>query len=486
MSSAIALMKRSSILGLSHVAGQAILFLSPIILVRMLSIAEFGLYRQFILYGTIAITVLGFCANRSLPYFIPKYPEQERLYTSQAVLFVLCSSLLGVGILELARGQLEALANFQLVHLLQLYIFFTVNLDFLEMYWLAKGKAGRVLFYSTVRLGARLAAVIAAGFLTGRAEYVVMALIVVEAVRAAIVLAYSLRQRLFSIRISKNSVLHQLGHFVPLGFGALFAILNETLSQLFISVEAGAEALALFFIGAFGMPIVHIIRTSIADVIFPEMAARLDISAGDGLRLWKAANVAYASVIFPVAIVFIVLAEPLVTILFTAQYVAAVPVFMVFACVMVVYCFEFHLPIRALNMNRYYLYACILALCVNLLLIVPLYRALGIAGPAVAFFFAQLALTMFLARSVMRQYNLSLFHLAHWNVFARLGCASLIAGAVLLVVREYLTSPWSTVLIGGGVYAASYGVTTRLLGLWSISGISTFLASRRGREQSTT
>ena len=62
-------------------------------MVRLLSVEQYGEYRDFLLYGTILVLMVEFSINSSLAYFVPKYPARERLYFTQASLFVLCTSV---------------------------------------------------------------------------------------------------------------------------------------------------------------------------------------------------------------------------------------------------------------------------------------------------------------------------------------------------------------------------------------------------------
>ena len=68
------------------------MLLSPFFMVRLLNVEQFGEYRDFLLYSTIILTVVEFSANGSLAYFIPREPSRERLYFTQASMFVFFTS----------------------------------------------------------------------------------------------------------------------------------------------------------------------------------------------------------------------------------------------------------------------------------------------------------------------------------------------------------------------------------------------------------
>lgn len=68
----------------------------PLILVRYLTQAEFGAYKQSILLYTTAVTLLPWGMAQSLYYFIPQDPQDRGGYLANSFLF-----LVGIGILSL-------------------------------------------------------------------------------------------------------------------------------------------------------------------------------------------------------------------------------------------------------------------------------------------------------------------------------------------------------------------------------------------------
>lgn len=481
MSSAAALLKRSAVLGFSKFAGQAILFVSPILLVRLLSVAEYGKYREFILYATVAVAVLGFQVASSLPYFIPRHPEKAGLYVAQTVVFAFVTSVVGITTMAVAADYLRLGMSFDFIFTLQLYIFFALNFDFLEMYWLARRQALNILFYSTGRLLVRLSAIVTAAAITGSVEHVIWALIGVEAVRFMLVAAYGFRAGLFSFSISKESVAHQLSYSLPLGTGALVYLLNQNAGNFLVSVKSGAAALAIYVTGAYCLPVVGLVVQAISQVIFPEMVAREGSPEKASLTLWQNATVAYAAMLFPVAALFMLLARPIIEVLFTAQYAESAPVFAVFAWLIVVQCFDFHLPLRLLNQNKYYLVGSVMALALNAALLVPAYRVFGIVGPALALIASQLMLTVYLGYRLMRGYELGISEIVRWGVVGRIALAAAFSATPVLLVRASGEGNWTVLVTGFGVYALAYLACTRLLGLWSRASVGRLLANWRYR-----
>jgi len=62
---------RTAILTLSRLASYGLQLISPIFLVRLLTVADFGRYREFLLYAAILQAFAQFSINDSLLYCVP-------------------------------------------------------------------------------------------------------------------------------------------------------------------------------------------------------------------------------------------------------------------------------------------------------------------------------------------------------------------------------------------------------------------------------
>ena len=67
----IALANRAALLTLSRLANYGLMLISPIVLVRVFSVAQFGEYRKFLLYASLLQWFGTFSSYDSLLYFVP-------------------------------------------------------------------------------------------------------------------------------------------------------------------------------------------------------------------------------------------------------------------------------------------------------------------------------------------------------------------------------------------------------------------------------
>src|ERR1700761_5819600 len=94
-----ALGNRTAILTLSRLASFGLMLISPIFLVRLLTVVDFGRYREFLLYASILQSFAQFSINDSLLYCVPANPRSPWRLARQTALLTSCSSLLVVMVL---------------------------------------------------------------------------------------------------------------------------------------------------------------------------------------------------------------------------------------------------------------------------------------------------------------------------------------------------------------------------------------------------
>ena len=453
------LTKRSLILTFARVTNQAILLFSPVFLVRLLSAESYGQYREFVLYAAITSTMIAFGVNRSLPYFVPKEPERQATYITQCILFTLFAYMIGALLIFFGRDLLIASTSFDFAFLLIAYLFFFVNLDFIELYWIAKKRTDLVLYYSSGRALVRLSSVIAAAYFSDDVRVVISVLIAVEALRLLVVAAIVARTpgEFIDFReISAETIKGQMAFFVPLGLVGIVANINKNLGQLIVASQIGASALAFYFIGTYASYFTRLIRGSVADVIFPEMVEKQNQGIENRLRLWRRATTIYLFLMLPVSVICVRYAETIITIAFTSEYLPAIPIFQIFALAILLHCFDFNLPLRLMNRNIFILIGVIIYFSVNLTITLLLLPHFGIIAPAIAYAVSTLSLYLYAAWQTLRLTEINVRKILHWRDVARMFFAALVCLPVLLLDRIPVGFDHILAALTAAVYVAAY------------------------------
>src|SRR4051812_47498156 len=99
-------------------------------LVRLISVRQFGEYREFVLYASLLQSFAAFTIPDGLLYFIPKHPDSPWRVVRQSVALTAIASIAvvaGMVVLDFVMGG-TLVGAFLLP--LALYALFMVNLDF--------------------------------------------------------------------------------------------------------------------------------------------------------------------------------------------------------------------------------------------------------------------------------------------------------------------------------------------------------------------
>src|SRR5215831_14762754 len=146
---------QAAILSIARVANFGLMIISPLVLVRFLTVTDFGRYREFLLYVSVVGSIASFAISESLLYFIPLHPRSTwRIVGETTVLTAIISS--GVVVVFAAVDLLipGGLVGPYLVPV-ALYVLLFVNVDCWETFWIATGRPTAVFAYTAGRLAVR-------------------------------------------------------------------------------------------------------------------------------------------------------------------------------------------------------------------------------------------------------------------------------------------------------------------------------------------
>ena len=94
---------RGAVLASARLLNQALALLSPLLLVRLLEIAEYGRYRQFMATAMFITSLAGFALAANLNYLIARSPQRQSVDISNTCLLMLAVSVVSALIVVLAR-----------------------------------------------------------------------------------------------------------------------------------------------------------------------------------------------------------------------------------------------------------------------------------------------------------------------------------------------------------------------------------------------
>lgn len=456
---------------------QGLLLVTPVILVRLLTVEEFGRYREFLLYVGLLTALCAFGINNSLLYFIPSREGGAGQMLRQSTVLTLLSSVILVGGMLLLNQLLHGAVVGDLALPVALYVLLFVNLDFWECYWLACRRALPVFAYTSARLVARIAVVVLAAIYFRDVSAIIWSLVALEAVRVLGSLVAWRRLKQQGPAAAESCWREQLRYCLPIGTALILVTFNKSLGSLYVAKAMGAVALAHYTIGTQVQPIVTVLRNSLSDALLPEMAASKPTAGGVvALRLWRHATVMAMILLVAAAVILAEFARPIVVTLFSPSYAAAVPIFQLYLLVLLREVFDFGVPLRAINRTAAIVHSNLMSIGLNLLLLAAMLPRWGLIGAVLAFAISRYAEGVYLGWRTMRAYQVSLRTLANWSDLAKIAIAAGVAAVV------FYGSFWTDRFGPAGVMlgAAAYLIVfTALLLLLRVPEITRLLARLR-------
>jgi O-antigen/teichoic acid export membrane protein len=453
---------RGAVLASARLLNQALALLSPLLLVRLLEIAEYGRYRQFMATAMFITSLAGFALSANLNYLIARTPERQAVDITNTCLLMLGVSLVSALIVFLARHWIvpPEIAGSWL--LLAVYVFLFLNLEVLVAYWLAHGRSGPVMAYTLAVTVWRLLTVLAVTYWTGDVEVIFVTLVCAEALKNLWIYVWLRTRGLLVFRWDSAAMREQVRLVAPLGAGSVLYKLND-FGKVVVGNQMGPVQLAIYSTAAYQVPLVNIVQGALADVIFPDMVKRARHDPKQGLMLWKRAQVLIFAVICPAWALLTYWAEPVVRVLFTEAYVAAVPFFQVFLLLMLRQCFQFSTPLRSVADNASFAHANLVALLINAALIVALMPRYGLWGPTLGLVIGQFWASTHLGIRMLRRFQMPLSELCQWSKLGLAMLASLVGVAAMHVAQAYLPVSAVGKLASVAIFAAVYLVAARLI-----------------------
>jgi O-antigen/teichoic acid export membrane protein len=241
----------------------------------------------------------------------------------------------------------------------------------------------------------------------------------------------------------------QLRFCGPTGAAHVLVGLNKSMSSLYVAKLLGPVGLAHFAIGTYMRPIVTVLRNSLSDALLPEMSSQVRSQPhGDSRRLWRRMTVVAAILLVPAAVLLGRFAETLVVTLFTEEYRSAVPVFQVYLLVLFREIVDFAVPLRAINRTAPMMYANLLSIVSNAILLAIMLPTLGLVGAPTAFIIGRMIEGLYQGRQTAKAYAVPARELIKWGDLGKVALAATLASITLA------TSFWTTAMGLFGVVAA--------------------------------
>jgi O-antigen/teichoic acid export membrane protein len=313
---------------------------------------------------------------------------------------------------------------------------------------------------------ARAGFVLVPALLIGGLRGLLLGAVAFAALRLAVMLWVFARGLDLRLRPSVARWREQWIYTLPFALAVGLEVVQANLHNYVVAARFDPAVFAIYAVGCLQIPLVEVLTTSSANVMMVAMAGDGAERAGGALALWHDTIRRLALVIFPLVAFLVALAPEVITVLFTRQYLASVPVFQLwtFALVFAVPCVDAVLRARA--QTRFLLGLNVLRLAMVIALIGWCLQAFGLPGAVLAMLAATAATRVMAIARLARLLGVGAGTVLPWRSLLVTGACAVVAVAPALWFARAIPMPPLLALLGGAaIYAAVYAVfCLRLVG----------------------
>ncbi len=313
-------------------------FCVPVVLARLMSMNEFGVYKQVFMVFAVFIPLVDLGITNSLYYFIPRMREEkDRILLHTILLQCIAGSFLLLVITvwrDLFSEMITGTNSLGVLLPLVVSLAFLWNgSSIIEALLIVEKKSTAtavVVFVSEILRSLIIVGVVVVG---GGVTGILYGLITLAFGRGIILFLYSRRQYHLSLSLFERKMLWtQIRYAFPFGVAVIISGFTATIHQFVVSRSLSAEEFAIFSVGCFQLPFLAVLVDSVARTSLVRIAelrnnpdAKREIAqlvSRCCRKLWL--------VLFPVFVFLLIISKPFIVLLFSENYRESVAVFQIF------------------------------------------------------------------------------------------------------------------------------------------------------------
>ena len=438
-----------------------------IALARLITPAELGSYRQlFLIYSTFS-TLLLLGIPQSLLYFLPKSKtaeDQKRIISRTLNIVSLLALIFAIAIFALKGFIAVKFNNPSLRPLLLIYAIYPLFIFITQLFssiMLGLKRPLQAAKFTLFAVFTDFVLILGVAYFTRNLELIVWAVIA-----SAFLQWLYARIMLWKFNSPVSSSLfegfrEQLAYSIPLGLSSIIGILGVQLDKFMISGFFGPEQFAIFSIGAMELPLIGILANSVNSILLPHLSSGDPKLMGE---LYSGAVRKNALIVFPLAALFYMFAEPIIVFLYGSIYAESAIYFKIYLLILPLRVATYGIIFQAYGKTKVIMLNALFMLTMNVVMNFIFIKAMGMKGAAYATVLVtwlSVALYLVMMKSILR---LRLRDYFPMGKVIRTAIATLLAALICLPLLHITSIPFLNMMIGGMLFTALYIVLGRLMG----------------------
>ena len=476
------LTEQATVLFVGNVIALLLGLMVPMVLVRVFTREEYGLYQQLFLVFTTMLPFGQMGVTQGLYYFLPREPEKKDAVVAQTLIFVMLTGVFFSIVLVSFRFRLALLMNSPEIghHLpvVALYIMFMISSSFIETLMIAEGKIHLASVVRVVFELIRSLTVVVTALVTRSIYSIFIALVCFSLLRCVYQWVYlSGRYRLFIGIIDLVFWKRQLAYSIPIGLGNVAWLIQMKLHNFFVTFLFPPAIYAVYAIGTYNLPFLSIITTAVSNVMVPELSrCQKNGNTARIVTLWGNSLRKINFFFFPLFVFFFIMSREFIVAVFTEQYLDSVIIFRISLIGILIGGINTGAILNAYAETRYQMWIALFRVPVAIIALYFFTKTWGILGAVAANVSVSVFFRFYVLGKVSKLVNVPVMGLFRLDQNGRIMAVALIAGIPVLAVKHFVIMPPLLLLVlCATFFCLSYIMVGTRLGIISKSEVYAFL-----------
>lgn len=418
----------------------------PMLLVRLLSQVEYGVFKQAFLFTSTTTSIAAMGIGMSAFYFMPRHPERGGQIALNIFIYNLVAGWVPLVVLIFYPQVLKLLFRtdelIPLAFLLGILAFVTMTGGSVAVLPTALQD---VRYSTTFIVGTQLVRVImmtASVLIFRSVKSLIIAAILAQLLSMAVLYWYiNDRFPRFWAQFEWQAFREQLGYALPYGAVGVIWVVQRDLDNYFVSATLGPRDYAIYAVGWLEIPLISLFLESIVQVLIIRVSKLQQQGQLDDIRrIIAAATARLAAIQLPLYMLLLVSAHDLIVLFYTKAYEPSAPIFEV-TITLLLFSLLLADPIsRAFSHLRNFVMGVKIAAFVTLCcVLIPVIHRFGMMGAAVVAVALQAGEKLVIALAAARAVSAGFKDLRLYRDSFKMAGLTAAAGLFAYVVRNLIS-----------------------------------------------
>jgi O-antigen/teichoic acid export membrane protein len=417
----------------------------PILLVRLLTRTEYGVYKEAFLFVGTAANVATFGVGMSAFYFMPRHPERGGQIALNILVYNFVAGWIPLIVLafypQLLKSLFRTSALAPLAILLGILVLLTLTSSLVQQV----PTALQDVRYSTIFIVGtqftRALLVAGAAILFRSIESLIVATILSQLLAAALLFWY-LHDRFprFWTHFDWRFFKEQLAYALPYGAFGLLWVIQKDLDNYFVSASLGPGDYAIYAVGWLDVPLISLVLESVVSVMIVRVSTLQQENRKADIRyITAAATNRLSAMQFPLFMLLLVAGHDLIVLFYTKAYEKSANIFLISILLLPLSVFLLDPIVRAYKGLRNFLLVVRITIFVGLFCVLfPVIRHFGMMGAAIAAVAAQALERIVIAWRAAKAVDATIKDVGLYRDLFKVTGVTIAAGLIAYMVRNLI------------------------------------------------